>query len=567
MAVDVVDVADLAYRRRQELVRRAIAGTRQLWRSVDPARIGGSWASGPAAAALALIAAAQASAASSAAADVDAMLAAQGVAGDVGGQLVVSQFAGVASDGRDLASLLNLVVPIALHQIEVGLSPGDALALTGRWLDLVVNTQLTDTHRAATQVAAGAHSDVGGFTRVAHSPCCSRCAILSGRWYRYDAGFQRHPRCHCSQVPSRRDALDGHDGVLTPEKYFDSLPAALQDRVFTKAGAQAIREGADINQVVNARRDMHTATLFGRDLKVTREGVTRRGVAGSRELIRRNGGVRLMPEEIFRVSSSREEARRLLEEYGYIRRDVPPPRPPTSEPPAPPRRPGAGGGGRGRRPLVPDLLPTSTEPAELASIRDALASVIEGRHGPYLVANTRVETAFVEVGTLAWQADVTTESGTVIGQLERTYFRNGQGDLIAEHDLQRLQEGYRGRGFDSAFGRFLEDWYRESGVAAIRLIAGLDEGGFHWARRGFQWDGTPSDVIERLAAAVDRNEGTAGELAAAQQILQRLRDGSVDSLSYPSPLDVAMIGWSEGARSWLGRRVMRGSQWYGVKRL
>jgi len=33
---------------------------------------------------------------------------------------------------------------------------------------------------------------------------CSRCAILAGRFYAFNAGFQRHRHCGCQHVPSGR---------------------------------------------------------------------------------------------------------------------------------------------------------------------------------------------------------------------------------------------------------------------------------------------------------------------------------------------------------------------------
>jgi len=88
---------------------------------------------------------------------------------------------------------------------------------------------------------------------------------------------------------------------------------------FTVAGAQAIRDGADIFQVVNARRGMSTVTTFGRQLSTTTEGVTRRGFAGQR--MRAAGvssPVRLTPQAIYELASDRAEAIRLLYRFGYL---------------------------------------------------------------------------------------------------------------------------------------------------------------------------------------------------------------------------------------------------------
>lgn len=116
-------------------------------------------------------------------------------------------------------------------------------------------------------------------------------------------------------------------------EYFESLDPVEQERIFTKAGAQAIRDGADINQVVNARRGMSQIQTPGSTKwLVTNEGATRRGIGrrsmnaagigdvkkvpGSR--YRRTISQRLMPETIYQVGRDQEHIMQLLKTYGYI---------------------------------------------------------------------------------------------------------------------------------------------------------------------------------------------------------------------------------------------------------
>jgi hypothetical protein len=118
--------------------------------------------------------------------------------------------------------------------------------------------------------------------------------------------------------------------VTDPKAYFDSLSREGQDEVFGAGDAEAIRLGADMNQVVNARRGMQTASLFGRDVRVTTEGTTTRGLAGQRlgarqttsknadDRYRRATRVRLMPEQILRDARDRGDAIRLLKQHGYL---------------------------------------------------------------------------------------------------------------------------------------------------------------------------------------------------------------------------------------------------------
>ena len=100
-------------------------------------------------------------------------------------------------------------------------------------------------------------------------------------------------------IPSREDTAD--DLRTDPKAYFASLSPAEQDRLFTLAGAEAIRSGADIGQVVNARRGLYTA--------------------GGRQFTRTNAGKRprLMPEGILReAAGNRDEAVRLLKLHRYL---------------------------------------------------------------------------------------------------------------------------------------------------------------------------------------------------------------------------------------------------------
>lgn len=111
--------------------------------------------------------------------------------------------------------------------------------------------------------------------------------------------------CDCRHIPATESTA--RHLTTDPRAYFDSLDAAQQERIFTKAGAQAIRDGADAAQVVNARRGMTTAQVGGERVLATRAGATR-------------GRIRLMPETIMQIAGgNRREAIRLLRLHGYLR--------------------------------------------------------------------------------------------------------------------------------------------------------------------------------------------------------------------------------------------------------
>lgn len=297
------DLTEALYRRQAALADLISRRTRSLWRTLNVADLDRSWLT-ISANLVALVAGAQATAAAEADGYLDAVLAAQGIDPSTAGAVNARTFAGSASDGRSLLTLLHEPVIRVKQAIGAGATASAAMGIGAASLDLITHTQVADAGRGGVSVAMAARTKVGGYVRMVSAGACSRCVVLAGRFYRWNQGFLRHPKCHCRHIPSAEDRAD--DLRTDPKAYFSSLPASEQDRVFTKAGAQAIRDGADISQVVNARRGMYTAG----GVDYTRESTTRRGVA--------RGQARLMPEAIYRQAGSREEAIALLKQYRFI---------------------------------------------------------------------------------------------------------------------------------------------------------------------------------------------------------------------------------------------------------
>ncbi|MEV6555879.1 hypothetical protein AB0M22_09195 [Nocardia sp. NPDC051756] len=235
------------------------------------------------------------------------------------------QLVGVTADGRTIDGLLAQSVIGARARIAEGMPAYRAWQDAGLEVRRVIQNELADAGRAATGIGIVSRLGVG-YVRMLTPPSCSRCVVLAGRYYHWSSGFRRHPKCNCRHIPSREDHAD--DQRTDPKKYFESLTEVEQRRVFTVAGAQAIRDGADINQVVNARRGLtiiggraQRTEVYGRQLLTTREGTTRRGAAGA--ALRRRGRTarttpRLMPEAIYEIAENRAQALELLRTYSYI---------------------------------------------------------------------------------------------------------------------------------------------------------------------------------------------------------------------------------------------------------
>ena len=233
-----------------------------------------------------------------------------------------SSLAGVSSRGASLGAALYSAIPHTKDLISGGMPERVALARGREVLQMSAAAQVADAGRTAAGLDTFARPRVG-YVRMLNPPSCSRCSVLAGRFYRNNEGFQRHPRCDCVHVPTTRTEAASSEGLVhDPYAYFESLPEAAQDKTFGKAQAQAIRDGADLFQVVNARRGMSYAGVSAdgsrRGQKVasdfTREGTTRRALWGGAN----PKGKRLTPDAIYAQGLPREATLDLLAKHGYL---------------------------------------------------------------------------------------------------------------------------------------------------------------------------------------------------------------------------------------------------------
>lgn len=314
---DPMAVAEARYREGVKLRSATERTARSLWRRhMDFRSLDRSWQE-LAPLLLALLREAQRKGAAGSQAYLMAMLAALNLDAVPAGEINPDAFAGVASDGRDLESLLYNSVITTKQAVAQGASEAEAMSAGEKALRMYMATQVADAARVADGVGVAATPRLGGYVRMLSLPSCARCAILAGKWFRWNQGFQRHPRCDCRHIPASEDVA----GDLRT----DPMAAVRSGQVhgLTRADRKALADGADLNQIVNAKRGMRSAG--GR--KFTTEGTTSRGIAGRRlgdlrmtrgSRYRRSGIARLTPEQIYRDATSREDAIRLLRLHGYI---------------------------------------------------------------------------------------------------------------------------------------------------------------------------------------------------------------------------------------------------------
>lgn len=198
------------------------------------------------------------------------------------GQIIPSAFVAYSPDGRAMDSLLDTAVIRSKMAVAGGATATEALSAGGKWLTGTLLTVMSDTSRSVVSADIIQRPKVGGYVRMLNTPSCSRCVILAGKWFRWNEGFQRHPKCDCIHVPSATEKFAKDQGYVSdPYEYFKSLSIKDQERIFGRNEAEAIREyGADIYRVMNVKmRGLGTAkgnVKFGTPTKRTVDDILSR---------------------------------------------------------------------------------------------------------------------------------------------------------------------------------------------------------------------------------------------------------------------------------------------------
>lgn len=314
------------YARTETLSRTVVDEVRRLWLTVPFGDLDGGWRA-IAPQLLELVSAAQLAAAGGAEAYLAACLGQLGIDASAFGTIAAEGFAAQSSDGRSLAGALNSSVVKVKTATALGVPARLALDAGLATLVSVAATTIEDVARQATGVGITARPVLTGYVRAVNAGACSRCVILAGRFYKWSSGFDRHPRCGCKNVPGNESV--SKDLVTDPDAYVRSLDADAKRKLLGPSGAKAFDDGANLNQLVNARRKGATGTtkLYGQNVKYTTEGTTSRGMYGRLQQdleavdgkrYKRSAAPRLTPETIYEISENRAEARNLLVRYGYL---------------------------------------------------------------------------------------------------------------------------------------------------------------------------------------------------------------------------------------------------------
>jgi len=165
------------------------------------------------------------------------------------------------------------------------------------------------------------------------------------------------------------------------------------------------------------------------------------------------------------------------------------------------------------------------------------------------------------------------ENGRVVGTMSRQLKMDNNGNLSVYHAYFEITDSKRqGTGFATAINRYAEDFYIAQGVREIGVQAALSNGGYTWAKQGFEWDhphyGTPwADPLRRLGEYGRRGNMSPALRKVYDDLMWRFRNLDPSDPNFPTPQEIVMFGWTPGATSWPGKSILVGSGWYGVKRL
>lgn len=174
------------------------------------------------------------------------------------------------------------------------------------------------------------------------------------------------------------------------------------------------------------------------------------------------------------------------------------------------------------------------------------------------------------VKMLAVKVWITDPEGNRVGYMD---WEVREASPTAYLSLMSINRGQQGKGIGSQmFARAVEE-FRGLGVDTIEALALSDSnnnGAYTWARAGFDWepgDWSLGQLGEKLSAVSwdYKGEYPAADLMTARRMGRQL--AAIDELPHdpedypetlPTPNDIAMIGWTPGAESWLGRDFLSG---------
>jgi hypothetical protein len=176
----------------------------------------------------------------------------------------------------------------------------------------------------------------------------------------------------------------------------------------------------------------------------------------------------------------------------------------------------------------------------------------------------------IRANGFGFTAVIADANGRAVGNTTRTY-RIQNGVVKVHNDYMKIPEmRNRGGGFSSNYTEALYDMYRALGVEEVDVFADITDGGYAWARAGFDFQSgqVSYDVQNRLRSQLSSAiaDGRMQDAMRINALIQRILKGGSDR---PTAKEISFI---EGQLpsypdhgGTLGREIMNGTNWDGVR--
>ena len=210
-----------------------------------------------------------------------------------------------------------------------------------------------------------------------------------------------------------------------------------------------------------------------------------------------------------------------------------------------------------------------------------------GRDNFTLKVNTsRMESRGTDYDVYEVGGDILNENGQRVGPFRREIRMKPDGTLEMYHGIVKIEDDrYKRSGFGKDFTQQSEALYRQMGVDSIKLQTAW-EGSYFWAMQDYEWDleyagGSKYDILSGVPAALqnalDRTRllvpPRPKDVAALQDIIDRMAGLEIDDPNFPSPREIAMLKSEDpsenddgngGSGGWM-QTILKNTGWHGRK--
>lgn len=225
------------------------------------------------------------------------------------------------------------------------------------------------------------------------------------------------------------------------------------------------------------------------------------------------------------------------------------------------------------RPSIDALIDARLDPVQLQELLNSAFGGLPGTTFGNKGYTVDVRSSGGRADYLSVSLVIRDANGGRVGSATRQFTKDADGRWKAYNAGMDIPDpNNQSSGFANALNRYFENFYIANNFKQVTVSASGaadNTGGFAWAMNGFGFK-NPSNEIATILSKLRRGarDGSV-EAQVVRQMEARAREGQRtgnDSL-IPTPMELALVGWSPTATSWLGKRVMINHSWEGKKDL